>query len=152
MVKCLFKEVKDEIFSFDRFNHGQTIIIDRSGHTMWSWRAKDKLTFKELLLSISKYAAVKVEGLETNKNLVRHFKQYKIKDIHLFYSPRTDYSFGWHNDSVNVILLVIKGKKRIHIKNKTYVLSPGESILIPKRNMHKVFNYKNTWALSIGLK
>lgn len=152
MVRGLLKEVKDEIISYDRYANGQTIIVDRTGHTMWSWRAKDKSSYKDFVDQIKQYAAVKIEGLEANKNLLKHFKNYKIRDIHLFYSPRTDYSFGWHNDSVNVILYVIRGKKRVSIKNKRYILRTGDRILIPKGYMHKVFNYKNTWALSIGLK
>lgn len=152
MVKKLFAKVKDEILSFDHYVTGQTVIIDRTGHAMLSWRANEKLTYKEFINSIQKYAAIKIEGLEKDKRLIRYFKNYKIKDIHLFYSPRTDYSFGWHNDSVNVVLFVLKGRKRIQIKNRTYLLTPGNCVFIPKGHKHRVFNCKDTWALSIGLK
>ncbi len=151
MVRCLTREIKDEILSFERFINGQTIVIDRSTGRMLSWRAKDKTTYKEYVSNLKTYSAIKVEGLEENKKLTNHFKKYKIKDIHLFYSPKTSYSFGWHSDTVNVVLYVLAGKKRLHIRNKTYTLGPGEFAVIPKNNMHRVFNYKNTWALSIGI-
>jgi mannose-6-phosphate isomerase-like protein (cupin superfamily) len=47
---------------------------------------------------------------------------------------------------------VIKGKKRVYIKNKIHTLRAGQGVIIPKGNMHRVFNSKNTWALSVGFK
>lgn len=152
MVRCLTRGIKDEILSFERFVNGQTIVVDRSTGKMLSWKAKDKTTYKEYVNNLKTYSAIKVEGLEEYKKITNLFKNYKIKDIHLFYSPKTSYSFGWHSDSVNVLLYVLKGKKHINIKNKKYILGTGDSILIPKRHIHRVFNYKDTWALSIGIK
>jgi mannose-6-phosphate isomerase-like protein (cupin superfamily) len=149
----LLKIVKDEIISFDRFNSGQLLALDRSVASGFvSWNAKEKFTYTEWVENIDSFTVVKVEGLEDNKSICNHFKQFKIKDIHLFNSIKTDYSFGWHHDSVNVYLYVLKGKKRISIRNKTFTLHSGQGIFIPKGHKHRVFNYKNTWALSIGLK
>ena len=149
----LYKIVKDEIISFDRFSSGQLLALDRSILSGFlSWNAKEKFTYSEWVKSLNTFTVVKVEGLEDNKNLCKYFRKIKIKDIHLFHSIKTDYSFGWHQDSVNVYLYVIKGKKRVSIKNKNFIVKAGEGILIPKGHRHRVFNYKNTWALSIGMK
>jgi mannose-6-phosphate isomerase-like protein (cupin superfamily) len=53
---------------------------------------------------------------------------------------------------VPVYLYVLKGSKRVSIQNKTFIVKAGQGVLIPKGHKHRVFNYKNTWALSIGLK
>jgi len=118
---------------------------------MLSWYANQKLSYSQYVDSISKYSAIKVEGLEKNPHIKKYFSKHKIKDIHLFYSPKTDYSFGWHHDTTNVMLYVIRGHKRVQIKNKTYVLKSGDSVAIPKGHKHRVFNQKDTWAISIGL-
>jgi mannose-6-phosphate isomerase-like protein (cupin superfamily) len=153
MNRVLYKIVKDEIISFDRYNSGQLLALDRSTLPGFiSWNAKVKFTYSEWIKKLNSFTVIKVEGLEDNKDIVKHFKQFKIKDIHLFNSVKTDYSFGWHHDNVSVYLYVLKGKKRVSIKNKTFVIKAGQGIVIPKGHRHRVFNYKNTWALSIGLK
>jgi mannose-6-phosphate isomerase-like protein (cupin superfamily) len=153
MNRILYKIVKDEIVSFDRYISGQLLALDRSVLSGFiSWNAKEKFSYTDWVQKINSFTVVKVEGLEDNKNICKYFRKFKIKDIHLFNSIKTDYSFGWHHDTVNVYLYVLKGKKRVSIKNKTVVLNAGQGILIPKGNKHRVFNYKNTWALSIGLK
>ncbi len=149
----LYKIVKDEIISFDRFSSEQLLALDRSILSGFiSWNAKEKFSYTEWVKNINSFTVVKVEGLEDNKHICKYFRKFKIKDIHLFHSVKTDYSFGWHHDTVNVYLYVLKGKKRISIKNKTFIVRAGEGILIPKGHKHRVFNYKNTWALSIGMK
>jgi mannose-6-phosphate isomerase-like protein (cupin superfamily) len=149
----IYKIVKDEIISFERYISGQLLALDRSTLSGFiSLNAKEKFTYSEWGKNINSFTVVKVEGLEDNKNICKHFKKFKIKDVHLFNSIKTDYSFGWHHDTVNVYLYVLKGKKRVSIKNKTYTVKAGQGILIPKGHKHRVFNYKNTWALSIGLK
>jgi mannose-6-phosphate isomerase-like protein (cupin superfamily) len=149
----LYKIVKDEIISFDRFSSGQLLALDRSILSGFlSWNAKEKFSYTEWVKNINSFTVVKVEGLEDNTNICKYFRKFKIKDIHLFNSIKTDYSFGWHCDPVNVYLYVLKGKKRVSIKNKTFIVKAGQGILIPKGHKHRVFNYKNTWALSIGMK
>jgi mannose-6-phosphate isomerase-like protein (cupin superfamily) len=153
MNRVLYKIVKDEIISFDRYNSGQLFALDRSTLPGFiSWNAKEKFTYSEWIKKLNSFTVIKVEGLEDNKNVVKHFKQFKIKDMHLFNSVKTDYSFGWHHDKVSVYLYVLKGKKRVSIKNKTFIVKAGQGVVIPKGHCHRVFNYKNTWALSIGLK
>ena len=149
----LLKIVKDEIISFDRFSSGQLLALDRNVATgFMSWNANQKFTYTEWVESIKSFTVIKVEGLEDNKVLRNTFSQYNIKDIHLFNSIKTDYSFGWHHDTTNVYLYVLKGKKRVSIRNKTVVVTAGEGIFIPKGHKHRVFNNKDTWALSIGIK
>jgi ribosomal protein L16 Arg81 hydroxylase len=152
VVKNLYKTLKEEIISFERFDNNEIVVIDRTGHTMWSWYANQKLSYTQYVSSIKNYSAIKVEGLEKNQNIKKFFGKLKIKDIHLFYSPKTDYSFGWHHDTTNVMLYVIKGRKRVQIKNKIYILKSGDCVSIPKGHKHRVFNQRDTWAISIGLK
>lgn len=151
--KELLRLVKDEISSYDRYNNNQLLALDRSVATGFvSWQASEQFTFSEWIEKIETFTVIKVEGLEDNKKLIKVLRPLNIKDIHLFNSIKTDYSFGWHHDTTDVYLFVLKGKKRISIRNKTYFLNSGEGILIPKGHKHRVFNYKDTWALSIGLK
>lgn len=155
MVTCrkLLKLVKDEIISFDRFSAGQLLALDRNVVSgFMSWNANQKFTYTEWVERIKSFTVIKVEGLEDIKVLRNTFRQYNIQDIHLFNSIKTDYSFGWHHDTNNVYLYVLKGKKRVSIRNKTVVVTAGEGIFIPKGHKHRVFNNKDTWALSIGIK
>ncbi len=152
-VNDLYKIVKDEIISFDRFSEGQLLALDRKiSSGFLSLNAREKFTYTQWVELVNTFTVIKVEGLEDNKHILKFFKKFKIKDIHLFASIKTDYSFGWHHDTVNVYLYVLKGKKRVSIKNKTFIVRAGQGIFIPKGHRHRVFNYKNTWALSVGLK
>ena len=119
---------------------------------MVTWTVNKKFSFNEWVDKALSFSSIKVEGLEDNDKLKRALHNRKIKDIHLFYSPRSDYSFGWHHDTVNVILYVLKGHKKIQIRNKTHFLKSGDFVFIPKGHKHIVYNFRNTWALSIGLK
>ena len=149
---AFLKILKKETISSNRYAFGQLTALDRnpvkSGFK--SWIANQKFTYVEWLKNIKSFTVIKVEGLEDNKTLCKIFKQFKIKDIHLFNSIKTDYSFGWHHDTVNVYLYVLEGKKRVSIRNKTYIVNAGQGIVIPKGYKHRVYNYKNNWALSIG--
>jgi ribosomal protein L16 Arg81 hydroxylase len=147
----LFKEIKDEIVSFERYQNRQLIAIERF-NTAISWHANDKLTYGEWLSNLQAFSSVKVEGLEDNKKLVKYFSDIKIKDIHLFYNPKTSYSFNWHYDCEDVYLFVVKGFKIVKVKNKTHRLTAGQGVRIPKGHLHKVLSKKGTWALSVGSK
>jgi|LakMenEpi03Aug12_release.lakeMendotaPanAssembly.Ray.scaffolds.fasta_scaffold856634_2 mannose-6-phosphate isomerase-like protein (cupin superfamily) len=148
----ILKLLKNEIISVDRYTAGQLIALDRNkvNSGFKSWIANQKFSYTEWVKNINSFTVIKVEGLEDNKVLRKAFNQFKIKDIHLFNSIKTDYSFGWHHDIVNVYLYVLKGKKRVSIRNKTYSVTAGQGIIIPKGYKHRVHNYKDTWALSIG--
>jgi len=149
----VFKEIKDEIISFDRYCQQQIIAIDRQNNRPLSWTVNDRYSYGEWLQHLNTCSSVKVEGLESNPHLLNFFKDIKnIKDIHLFHNPRTSYSFNWHYDFENVFLYVVKGYKIVRIKNKIHHLSAGQGIKIPKGHLHKVLSKKNTWALSVGSK
>ena len=140
----------NEIISFDRYQNRQIIAIERKNNTI-SWHVNDKLTYGKWLQLVQTYPSVKVEGLENNKKLVKYFGNTNIKDIHLFYNPKTSYSFNWHYDCEDVFLYVVKGFKIVKIKNKIHRLYAGQGVKIPKGHLHKVLSKKGTWALSIGL-
>lgn len=94
---------------------------------------------------------IKVEGLEDNPQLVNAFELLDPKDIHLFIAQRTGHSFKWHKDTLDVFLYVIRGYKRVFLKNQVYTLGPGQGVVIPRGHLHKVFSRKGTWALSVGV-
>ena len=148
----LFKEIKNEIISFERYQQRQLIAIERINNRSISWHADDKLTYGDWVHSLQSFASVKVEGLEDNAKLVKYFSDKRIKDIHLFHNPKTSYSFNWHYDTEHVFLYVVKGFKIVRIKNKIHHLHSGQGIEIPKGHLHKVLSKKDTWALSIGVK
>lgn len=124
------------IFGYGNYKHSDTIVSNVMSYS--DWVSNHKL-----------YTGIKVEGLETS-DLSKHFKNIKIKNIHLFLNQKTGFSFRWHRDDVNVFLYVVKGYKRVYIKNKVLNLKAGEGVYIPKRTLHKVFSNKDTWALSVG--
>ena len=107
------------------------------------------MSYSDWINSYKDFNGIKVEGLETT-NLPKHFKSIKVKNIHLFLNQKSGFSFKWHSDDLNVFLYVVKGYKRVYIKNKMFKLQAGEGVYIPKHTLHKVFSDKNTWALSIG--
>jgi mannose-6-phosphate isomerase-like protein (cupin superfamily) len=141
--KNVLRILKDEILSFDKYTEQQIRVIEHGR----DWAVKDKLTFGQWVNNYKKFPAIKLEGLEKTLRC-----SLPLNDIHLFYSKKAGYSFKWHKDSVDVILYVIKGSKRVSIKNRSYLIKAGQYVKIPKRNMHRVFSTANTWALSIGLK
>lgn len=124
------------IFGYDQYKHTDTIVSNVMSYSDWINSYKD-------------FNGIKVEGLETT-NLPKHFKSIKVKNIHLFLNQKSGFSFKWHSDDLNVFLYVVKGYKRVYIKNKMFKLQAGEGVYIPKHTLHKVFSDKNTWALSIG--
>lgn len=148
----LFKEIKDEIISFERYSNRQLVAIERTNNKSISWHANDKLSYGEWLSKLHTLPSVKVEGLEDNHKLINYFGSMNIKDIHLFHNPKTSYSFNWHYDCEDVFLYVVKGFKIVRIKNKIHRLSSGQGVRIPKGHLHKVLSKKDTWALSIGSK
>ncbi len=136
----LLQLVRDEILSYDRYTTGELKVIGFPGFANTDCTVKDKLSYAEWLDTCQQYSTIKVEGLTVEK----------FKDVHLFVNTRSTYSFKWHKDSVNVYLYVIKGQKRLQVKNKTYLLTAGSGAFIPKGHLHRAFSKKDTWALSIG--
>ncbi len=136
----LYQKIKKEIISYDRYISGELKVIGYPGFAKTDCVVKDKLSYAQWLENHQCYSTIKVEGLAIEK----------FTDVHLFVNTRSSYSFKWHKDSVNVYLYVIKGQKRLQVKNKTYLLTAGQGAFIPKGQLHRAFSKKDTWALSIG--
>ncbi len=136
----LYQKIKKEIISYDRYISGELKVIGYPGFAKTDCVVKDKLSYAQWLENHQCYSTIKVEGLAIEK----------FTDVHLFVNTRSSYSFKWHRDSVNVYLYVIKGQKRLQVKNKTYLLTAGQGAFIPKGQLHRAFSKKDTWALSIG--
>lgn len=136
----LFRLVKDELESYSRYDSGELRVIGYPGFANTDCVVKDKLSYSQWLETYHQYPTIKVEGLTVEK----------FSDVHLFVNTKSAYSFKWHADTVNVYLYVIKGQKRLQVKNRTYLLSAGQGAFIPKGQLHRAFSKKGTWALSIG--
>lgn len=132
--------VRNEILSYERYVAGELKVIGYPGFANTDCVIKDKLSYSQWLETHQCYSTIKVEGLVVEK----------FTDVHLFVNTRSAYSFKWHKDTVNVYLYVIKGQKRLQVKNKTYLLTAGQGAFIPKGQLHRAFSKKDTWALSIG--
>jgi mannose-6-phosphate isomerase-like protein (cupin superfamily) len=133
--------MRNEIVSYDKYTTGELKVIGYPGFPNIDCIVKDKLNYVQWLETHHHYSSIKVEGLCVEK----------FTDVHLFVNTRSAYSFKWHKDSVNVYLYVIKGQKRLQVKNKTYLLTAGQGAFIPKGHLHRAFSKKDTWALSIGI-
>ena len=152
MVKGLYSLVKNEILSFERYYSKDLKVIGLPSYPHTDAVVRDQLSFAEWVEIQPNVPVVKVEGIESNTKVKEYFSNFKVTDIHLFVSQKTRFSFKWHKDTVNVFLYVIKGKKRVHVKNKVYNLVAGQGVFIPKGYLHRVFSSKNTWALSVGMR
>lgn len=146
--KKTLKFLNSIVYNFDYYEQGFTKVIDNG----LDWAVNEKLTYGQWIDNYKKYSTIKVENLEFEPCIIEFCKNYKTKNIHAFYSQRSGHSFKWHRDNLNVLLLVLSGTKLVKIKNKQIILSAGQSVLIKKNYLHKVFSKKGTWALSIGLK
>jgi mannose-6-phosphate isomerase-like protein (cupin superfamily) len=144
----LLKILRQEIVSYQRYESGELKVIGLPGYKNTDCIVKEKMSYSVWLTDRHKYTTVKVEGLESI--LSKFFKKIKAQDIHLFVNQKNAYSFKWHYDDVNVFLYVLKGQKKLQVKNKTYWLTAGQGAYIPKRHLHRAFSCNNTWALSIG--
>lgn len=138
--QALMQLVKHEIVSFDRYNSGELRVIGLPGFSNIDCIVKDKLSYSKWAETCQNFTTIKVEGLVVGK----------FNDVHLFVNTRNSYSFKWHTDSVDVYLYVIKGQKKLQVRDKTYLLSAGQGAFIPRGHLHRAFSKKDTWALSIG--
>ena len=148
--KQIFKLVKDQIIEYERYEAGQLKVIGLPPNLRKDSIVNEKFSFLEWLEQYRQYPAIKVEGLEDIKRLRSAFSSLKPKDIHMFVSQRTSYSFKWHTDDLNVYLYVIAGEKRVEIKNRVHVVRAGNGVFIPKGHLHRVLSKRDTWALSVG--
>ena len=143
----LYNICRDQIISYDRYQTGELKVIGLPGLLHTDTIVRTKFSYADWVNNHSKYSVIKVEGLET---MIDTFRQFNPRDIHLFVSNKTSFSFKWHKDDVNVFLYVIKGYKKLQVKSKTYFLTAGQGALIPKGHLHRAFSKKGTWALSVG--
>ena len=143
----LYSMCRDQITSYDRYCTGELKVIGLPGLMHTDTVVRSKFSFVDWINNYTKYPVIKVEGMET---IIDEFKQFSPRDIHLFVSNKTSFSFKWHKDDVNVFLYVIKGYKKLQVKSKTYILTAGQGALIPKGHLHRAFSKKDTWALSVG--
>ena len=147
--KILF-ELEKELYSFDRFLSGDLKVIGYNNLLHTDVKVKDVLSFSNWIKQKNLYPVVKVESIETQHTILRGCKWLKINSVHMFLNQKSGYSFNWHSDDVHVILLVLKGWKKVFIKNKITILKQGDFIFIPRGFRHKILSKKNTVALSFG--
>jgi len=153
--KYLLKDIHDLTFEYETFISGNLIVIDKhSSKGALDSKAVDFISYRTCITKLNDFPVVKIEGFEKNKNLKVAIKPIlsRVQDVHVFKSNKTGYSFKWHNDNVNVKLLVLTGKKIVCVRNSKYILNPGQFVDIPKGYLHRVFSIAGTIALSIGLK
>lgn len=148
-VSRLYRLVKDEVTSYDRYISNELKVIGLPGFENKDCIVSDKFSYIEWVENCKNYSVSKVEGIESIP-FIKNYFQFPVSDIHLFVSNKTSYSFKWHYDDVNVFLFVLKGQKRLQVRSRTYILNPGQGALIPKRYLHRAFSRKGTWALSVG--
>lgn len=143
----LYRAVRDQLLDYTKFEQGLIKIIGYPGYPHGDVVANKKMDYMEWLANYTSYPVIKVEGLEIE---VPYFTPFAIKDIHLFVHQKYGQSFKWHKDEVNVYLYVLRGFKRVHVRNKVYNLHPGQGCIIPSGHLHKAVSTQGTWALSIG--
>jgi hypothetical protein len=146
----LLRILKKEIDSYQRYESGELRVIGLPNFSHVDCVVNQHMSYSSWVAFRHSYPTIKVEGLESVVS--KHFKKFNPIDVHLFVNQKNAYSFKWHYDKLNVFLYVVKGCKKLQIKNKTYKLTAGQGALIPKGHLHRAFSLKDTWALSIGMK
>lgn len=141
------KHLTELLYDFNYYDRGLIRVIE--GRI--DWAVKDKLSYSQWIDTYKQYPVIKIEGIELNSEILKTYPNLQIKNIHAFFSQKTGYSFKWHKDDLDVILLVLSGHKTVHLRNNIIDLYKGEKLLIKKGHIHKVFSKRGTWALSIGL-
>ena len=135
--------LRQEIISYDRYEAAQLKVIGFPGFASTDVIVRDFMSYTEWITTYQQYPIIKVEGLESVIPV--------SNTVHLFYNQRSQYSFNWHTDSVNVRLHVVSGFKTLQIQDRTYKLVAGQSARIPKGQLHRAFSTAGTWALSIEI-
>ncbi len=83
----------------------------------------NKVSLEEKLASVTEYWQPKIVG-ELNG---QHVKIAKLKG-----------SFVWHHhENEDELFMVVKGKLKIHLKDKTVQLNEGEFFIVPRGVEHK---------------
>lgn len=142
--KNLLKTLRQQILDYDRYESKETKVIGYSGYPNTDVVVADKMTYSQWIEQHHRFPVIKLEGLEKVLDI-------NSDSIHLFYHQRSSYSFKWHKDNVNVFLYVVKGIKKVAVRNRKITLYAGQGVFIPRGHLHRVFSRKDTWALSIAV-
>lgn len=110
-------------------------------------------------LQHSRSKPVKVEGIErlnevfymTSLRLGKHFNHFGPVSCHLFISPKDSLSFPMHQDTEDVIIYMISGRKVFAGLDGEIELKAGDSIYIPRGMEHQAINIDSSLMLSFGL-
>lgn len=102
---------------------------------------------------------IKIEGYERlnatmyreSRCLAAWFKHYGYVSCHLFLSPMDSKSFSMHTDPDDVVVHMVKGRKLFESPEGMLELQAGESILIPRNQLHRAINVEDSIMLSFGL-
>lgn len=151
MTQTIHDIIRDEIHSYDRFASGQLKVIGLPEAPETDSVVCEHFSYGQWVAAAEQYPVVKVEGLEDIPYLMDYFRHVNPVDIHLFVSNREGYSFGWHEDYVNVYLFVVDGLKKVYMKTGTSIITNNQGVYIPERTLHRVWSQQGTWALSIGV-
>lgn len=146
----LLRAVRDLHIDPLHFSNGDIRAVGVGDYRRTDSTARDHFTYPEWVESYQTFPVVKVEKLEQYPVIRKQFAFLNPVDIHLFKSLKTGFSFKWHQDFLNVFLYVLKGQKRVELKNKVIVLNPGQGCYIPYKHYHRVLSKKGTVALSVG--
>lgn len=149
--KYILKNLKHLILSYEYYYRDKLLALDRRKRFIGSTYVKQKYSYSNWIRNHKQFCAIIAEKLDDEPKYSKMFGLQNVVNLHLFYSPKTNYSFNWHTDTENVFLYVLKGKKIVQIKNKKHILTQGMGVHIPKGHIHRVFNSKETWALSFGM-
>ncbi len=102
---------------------------------------------------------VKVEGLEDLAyftsaacETLKELKGASRVDLHLFMSWTGSYSFPNHADDTDVVMLVVKGKKRVMFQDQeSELLGMNDCLFVPKGLEHAVTTEDDALLLSFGI-
>ncbi|MNO14045.1 Cupin domain protein [compost metagenome] len=102
---------------------------------------------------------VKVEGMErlnptlfqNCQRLAQHFGHVGPVSAHLFVSPQDGVSFPMHTDLDDVVIYMVSGRKVFEFPNGQVELVAGDSIHIPRGQLHRAINVDSSVMLSFGL-
>jgi hypothetical protein len=156
----ILKIVIKEIVSYDNFVNGVTYVIGQhrvgAREFYGSVSANALYTYHEYLHKLRSFNAIQINNVDKNYHinslLKKNLKFKKFLNCSIFFNSTASYSLMKHKDNYNVYLYVLKGKKKVQIQNKKRTLIQKQGIKIQKNFSHKVFNQKNTFALSISYK
>lgn len=139
----LLPSLKEEILDYNRYCRGELKVIGHPDAPKLDSLVRDKFSYGEWIEKHTSLPIIKVEGLEDR---ISGYGD----TVHLFYHQKNCYSFGWHRDDVRVYLYVVRGHKKLYLRDRKINLVSGQGVHIPRGWAHRVFSEQGTWALSIG--